>query len=188
MKEINFQLDGVTATAQLGSRVEKKALYGYSRFIAEKNGTVLSRGYLDQDGALLQRAAMALVKLDPEGTPVDDIMTDIDGVEAILIPSSFDREAILSPLPWNALARFNVADVYPLANVNLAPGVYQTDFNYRKSAQSKEALLLVKPDAAWLLCGVRRTPVFVGLSVAYSFFDEEDAGADEEGDMDFAMV
>ncbi len=50
MKEIKFLFNGQPITAQPGTRVEKKALYGYSRYIAEKDGTALSRGYLDPDG------------------------------------------------------------------------------------------------------------------------------------------
>jgi hypothetical protein len=189
MKEIKFQLNGVTATAQLGSRVEKKALYGYSKYIAEKDGVTLSRGYLDPDGCLLQRAAMANLKLDPEGSPTEDVLTEIDGHEATLVPSSFDREAPLTPLPYSALAGFNVSDVYPLeATTGLEPGLYQTDFNYRKSAIPKEALILVKQDGSWLLSGVRRTPTFVGLSVAYAFFDSDEADDPEDTDMDFGMV
>jgi hypothetical protein len=188
MKEIKFQLNGAVVTAGLGTRVEKKALYGYSKYIAEKDGVALSRGYLDQDGALLQRAAMASLKLDPEGSPVEDVITEIDGTEAALVPSSFEREADLTPQPWTALVGFNVTDVYPLEEVSVAPGLYQTEFNYRKSATPKEALMVVKADGAWLLVGVRRTPTFVGLSVAYSFFDSEDEAEGEEAEMDFSMI
>jgi len=188
MKEIKFLFNGEPITTQLGTRVEKKALYGYSRYIAEKDGTALSRGYLDPDGALLQRSAMTLVKLDPEGTPVEEVITDIDGAEAVPVPSSFDREAPLLPLPWSALAGFNVADVYPLDTTGLAPGLNQTEFNYRKSVQPKEALILVKTGESWLLCGVRRSPVFVGLSVAYSFFDADAAAGDEDEEPDIAMI
>ena len=188
MKEIKFKLGDATLIGQLGSRVEKKALYGYSRKVAERDGKILTRGFLSADGRLLRREELALVKLDPEGTPVEEIQTEMDGQIAELKPSAFEQENEIRPALLTRLAAFAVSDVYPLDGLSLAPGVYETQFSFRKSILPKAALLLVKPTESYLLVGEAKRSTFVGLSVAYSFFDAEDDAEEEGEDLDFAMV
>ncbi len=188
MKEIKFKLGDRVLAAQLGARVEKKALYGYSRKVAEKEGCILSRGLLSADGRLLRRDEVSLVKLDPEGTPVEDVVTEIDGRLAELQPSAFEQENALRPSTLSRLATFAVGDVYPVEQLALEPGLYETQFSFRKSIQPKEALLLVKGADAYLLVGEAKQTTFVGLNVAYSFFDAEEEDADDGEDLDFAMV
>jgi hypothetical protein len=188
MKEIKFKLGDAVLVGQLGSRVEKKALYGYSRKVAERDGKILSRGFLSADGRLLRRDEVALVKLDPEGSPVDEIQTEMDGQLAELKPSAFEQENEIRPTQLIRLATFAVSDVYPLDGLTLAPGLYETQFSFRKSILPKEALLLVKPTESYLLVGEAKRSTFVGLSVAYSFFDAEDEAEDEGEELDFSMV
>jgi hypothetical protein len=189
MKEITFKLGERAVVAQLGSRVEKKALYGWSRRVAEKDGRVLSRGALSPDGRLLRREEIALVKLDPEGSPVAEPVTEVDGQPAAPQPSSFEQATTLVPVPLARLATFAAGDVYPLDGVDLAPGLYATEFSYRKAIQLKEALLLVKAGGeAWLFTGTTKQTAFVGRDVTYSFFDAEDDAAEEGEELDFSMV
>jgi hypothetical protein len=188
MKEIKFKLADRVLTAQLGSRVEKKALYGYSRKVAEKEGKILSRGLLSADGRLLRRDEVSLVKLDPEGTPVEEIVTEVDGQIAELQPSAFEQENELRPTTLVRLATFAVSDVYPVDELPLEPGLYETRFSFRKSIQPKEALLLVKENAGYLLVGEARQSAFVGLHVTYSFFDADEEPTEEGEELDFSMV
>jgi hypothetical protein len=188
MKEIKFKLGDQTVTGQLGSRIEKKALYGYSRRVAEKDGKILSRGALSADGRLLRRDEIAAIKVDPEGTPVEDIMTELDGALADLRPSAFEQDNPLEEVPIIRLATFSVTDVYPVDDLGLKPGLYGTQFSYRKSIQPKEALLLVKDGQGYILVGEAKQTTFVGLSVAYSFFDAEEEESEEGEELDFAMV
>ena len=188
MKEIRFKFGDQVLPGQLGSRIEKKALYGYSRRVAEKDGKVLSRGALSADGRLLRRDEISAIKIDPEGSPVDEVVTELDGALADLKPSAFELDNPLAEVPLIRLASFTVSDVYPVDSLGLKPGLYATEFSYRKSIQPKEALLLVKTDQAFLLVGEAKQTTFVGLSVAYSFFDAEDEEAEEGEELDFAMV
>jgi hypothetical protein len=189
MKEIKFKLGDAVLVGQLGSRVEKKSLYGYSRKVAECDGKILSRGFLSADGRLLRRDEVALVKLDPDGSPVEEVRTEMDGQIAELKPSAFEQENEIRPTALARLATFAVSDVYPLEGLSLDPGLYETQFSFRKSILPKEALLLVKAGGeSYLLVGEAKQSTFVGLSVAYSFFDAEDDADEESEDLDFAMV
>jgi hypothetical protein len=186
MKDISFELNGEVIIAKLGSRVEKKDLYGFSKTLAEHDRNPLTRGYLLADGRLLTRQQISYAKLDSEGTPTEDITVELDGEAATLQPSSFDIENPLEAVPLCTLADFNVSDIYPVEEVNIPTGLYCTQFNYRKTYIPKEAFLLVKSDGAFLLIGEMKKAAFVGLTVAYDFFDAE--GEEEEDDeLDFSM-
>lgn len=187
MKELRFKLGERVFTGQLGSRIEKKALYGYSRRVAEKEGKPLSRGVLCPDGRMLRRDQISLLKVDPEGTPIEDVATELDGELADLKPSAFDQDNELQSVPLIRLTTFAVSDVYPLDDLEVDPGLYSTYFNYRKSIQPKEALLLKKSGGeAYLFAGTQKQTTFVGDNIAYSFFDADEE--EEEGeDLDFNM-
>ncbi len=67
MKAIQFRLGENILSAQIGARIEKKHLYGYSRKVAEKDGKLIERGFLSADGRLLRRSqttAFALTRND----------------------------------------------------------------------------------------------------------------------------
>ena len=186
-RSLNFKLGEAQLSYVLDSKVDKKALYGYARRIAEKDGKVLSRGLLLADGRLLPSSALSSLRADPEGSPVAPIETEIDGVAAEQKPSSFDVESPLEPVPMIQLAEFQVSDTYPLIGTGLAPGLYRTEFNYRKSHQTRDALVLVRPHDAFLLVGAAKRSTFLSLSVAYDFFDAE-ADADDADELDFSMI
>lgn len=187
-RALGFRLGVATLSLELGAKVDKRALYGYARRIAEKDGKALARGLLLADGRLLPGSAASSVKVDPEGSPVEAVETFIDGAPAQLQPSSFDVESPLEPAPMSALATFQVDDVYPLNGAAPPAGLYRTRFNYRKSIAPKDALLLVRGETAFLLVGVDKRATFLDLSVAYDFFDAE-AEAEADGDeLDFSMV
>jgi hypothetical protein len=186
MKDISFELNGEVIAAKLGSRIEKKDLYGFSKTLAEHNQQPLTRGYLLADGQLLTRQQISYSRLDPEGTPVEDITVELDGEEAILQPSSFDIDNPLESVPLSTLASFNVSDIYPIEELDIATGLYRSQFNYRKTYIPKEAFLLVKSDGSFLLIGEMKKSAFVGLTVAYDFFDAE-SEAEEEDELDFSM-
>ncbi len=187
MKELRFKLGERVVTGQLGSRIEKKALYGYSKRLVEKDGKTLNRGVLCPDGRLLRRDQISILRVDPEGSPIEDVATELDGELADLKPSAFDQDNLVRSVPLTRLVTFVVSDVYPLDALDLEPGLYATEFSYRKSIQPKEALLLKKGADAYLLVGTAKQTTFVGETVAYSFFDAEDE--EEEGEeLDFSMV
>ncbi len=189
-RSLSFALDGVEAepvSFEIGAKVDKKALYGFAKRISEKDGTTLSRGVLLADGRLLPSKALSWVKVDPEGSPVDPVQTTIEGEVAELKPSSFDIDSTLQPVPMARLAEFQVNDVYPLNGTGIADGLYRTEFNYRKSHQPKDALLLVRGEQVFLLVGALKRSTFVDLSVAYDFFDAE-SEADDGDELDFSMI
>lgn len=188
MKALTFQLDDQVVTVELGKKITKRDLYGYAQKIVEKDGRSLQRGYLNADGQMLQRTQIDYAKLDPEGTPIEELIVEIDGESAVLYPSSFDKAYALESVPLETLIGFNVLDVFPLFNLgDIPPGLYQTEFSYRKTYNLKDTLLLVNAaDSGFLLIGEPKSTTFVGLNVAYDFFDAETD--DEEEDLDFSMV
>jgi len=121
-KPLRFSNDGAELSFELRSKIEKSALYGYAKRIAEKDGRELARGALLSDGRLLARSAIGNLRADSMGTPIEDPRTEIDGREAVLKPSSFDQPNALEPLPLTRLAQFQVRDVYSLQGGGLASG------------------------------------------------------------------
>ena len=189
MKSIAFQWQGETVTGNLGTKVTKQTLYGYAKRIVEKDAQGLKKGYLTPEGQILERQEIDYAKLDPEGSVVDEVITEIEGQPATLLPSAFDQENPLTPVPLEELVGFNTADVYPIEGLSLPAGLYQTVFSYRKSYGPREALLLIKADSetGFLLVGERKNTPLAGIQVIYDFFDAE--GEDEEeDDLDFAMI
>jgi hypothetical protein len=188
VKAIKFKLGEQVLEAKLQSRVEKKSLYGFARRVVEKEGRPLTRGILCPDGVVLMRDEIATTYVDQEGSPVEQVVTELDGKPVPVLPSSFDQEAPLEEVPLKTLVGFSVADVYPLDDLALKPGVYRTQFSYRKTCFMKEAFILVRDNDAFLLVGRMKNTTFVGLNVAYDFFDAESDGGDESEELDFSMV
>ena len=167
---------------------DKKSLYGYASRTVEKDGQRLSRGILCPDGVVLKRDEIASTYVDPEGSPVEEVITELDGKPVPVQPSSFDQEAALEEVPLKNLVGFNVSDVYPLDDVGLKPGLYRTHFSYRKACFPKEAFILVRDADAFLMVGRMKNTALVGLNVAYDFFDAESEGGEEGEELDFSMV
>jgi len=188
MKELKFKLADQVIPSQLDSKVDKKCLYGYAKKVAEKDGKYLTKGILCPDGQLFKREEVLTAYVDPEGTPVEDVITEVNGKPAVMQPSAFDQENPLKPVPLTSLIGFNVSDVYPLDNIAIAPGLYQTQFTYRRSFQSKDAFVLVKPNEAYLLVGQLKRTALIGLTVTYDFFDAEASGGEDADELDFSMV
>lgn len=188
VKPVNVSLNGNTLSLQLGDKITKDLLYGEVRPRVEKDGQVLERGWLLPDGTLLRRSQLTSATVDPEGTPVEAPQSLIDGNPAELIASSFEKEAELKPVPLTRLIEFTTTDTYALESSGLAPGLYETTFNYRKGYHARDALVLVKGQESWLLVGQFKRLPFVGKTLAYSFFDAAEDEADEADPLDFSMM
>jgi hypothetical protein len=186
-KALQFQFGELQIAAEIGSKVAKKDLYGYAKRVAEKDGKILSRGYLMANGNLLPTTALSLVKVDPDGSPAEAIEAQIDGKPAEIKASSFDHAYPLQAVPLTSLASFCVQDVYPISGLSLAAGVYATEFSYRKSTTTNEALLFVRADQSFLLIGRSLKTSFLEAAVTYEFFDADVANEDAE-EFDFQMV
>jgi hypothetical protein len=187
-KPLLLRLDGREVPFDLGSKVEKKHLYGHARRIAERDGKAMTRGHLAGDGRLFGSGALGYLKVDPEGSPIEETQQWMDGEPAPVVASSFDSGLELEPVALSALTEFAVRDVYPLIGSGIEPGLYRSSFNYRKSNQANEALLLVRPDQVFLLVGQARQTTWLGLSVAYEFFDAEAEAEDDADELDFSMI
>ncbi len=188
-RTIPFLFEGQELHAELASKIDKKILYGTSKRIVEQAGRVLTRGYLDQEGRLLQPGEMTLAKVDPEGSLVAEPSAEIEGQPAELLPSSFDRQATLEEVALESLVGFNVKDVYPLIGLELPEGLYRTTFSYRKTYAAMDAVVLCRADGlVFLLSGSFKQSVLVGLQVAYEFFDAQEDADEEDEELDFAMV
>jgi hypothetical protein len=177
VKALKFKLGEQVLEAKLQSKVDKKSLYGFAR-----------KSVLCPDGVVLKREEITSTYVDPEGSPVEEIVTELEGKPVPVQPSSFDLEAPLEEVPLKTLVGFNVSDVYPLEELALKQGLYRTQFSYRKTCFFKEAFILVRETDAFLLVGRMRSTALVGLNVAYEFFDAESEPAEEGEELDFSMV
>jgi hypothetical protein len=157
--------------------------------VAEKDGKILERGFLSADGRILRRSQTTALRLDPEGSPVEDAIHLVDGKPAEMLPSAFEQENPLTPVPLSRLAVFAVSDVYPIDAISIDPGLYETTFTYRRAIQPKEALLLVQVESsAYLLTGATKEATFLGHDVTYSFFSDDSEDAENDEDLDFSMI
>lgn len=189
-KTISFTLGDATLNLALAGKVDKAALYGKAKRIAEKDGKELQRGVLLADGTLLPRSAISYPRADDLGTPIEPPVAHVHGSVVEKMESSFNRIAKLEPVPLASLALFAVRDVYPLESEQLPPvGLYQTDFNYMPSYQLHEARVLVRADGlAFLLVGTAKASEPVQLMVNYAFFDTDEEAEPESEELDFSMI
>jgi hypothetical protein len=189
-KPLMFTLSNQSFSLTLGSKIEKSALYGYAKRIAEKDGKELSRGVLLPDGKLLPRSAIAYPKADDHGSAIEEPVAHVAGNSVAQISSSFDRSSELRELAMAQLALFATRDVYPLQAEHLpAPGLYETQFNYRAGYQTNEARILVRTDGlAFLLVGASKASKAVQLAVNYAFFDSDEEAEVDSDELDFSMV
>ena len=188
-KSLKLSVAGTEVAADLQSKVSKDDLYGRVARVIEQEGRVLERGYLLPDGTILRKSQVAMTSVDPEGSPAETVEVRSAGHPVEIRPSSFDGVESLEPVPLETIARFVTSDVYPLSVTGLEAGLYRGNFNYRKSARPKDALVLVRADGAFLLVGQLRACPMVERTVTYEFFDSGNEAADDSGDpLDFSMM
>lgn len=188
-KTLRLSVAGEEIAASLESKIVKDDLYGRVECVVEQGGQRLERGWLLPDGTTFRKTQVAMVSVDPEGSPAEPPEIHCAGQKLELRPSSFDNAEGLEPVPLETLARFVTTDVYPVTLSGLAPGVYRGQFNYRKSARPRDALVLVREDGAFLLVGQLKACPMAGRTVAYQFFDVATGTAEEGGDpLDFSMM
>jgi hypothetical protein len=184
---LNLTLGADHHVAQLGSKITKDDLYGSVKRVVEADGVELERGYLLPDGRLLRKSQLSFASVDAEGSAAEDPIAYVGEAQVTATPSSFETGSSIAKVPMARLADFAVGDVYVI-EADLPQGLYETSFNYRASFAPREAYVLVREDASYLLVGERKAAPFVGRSVSYEFFDAE-AAADAESDpLDFSMM
>lgn len=187
-KILKLNAGGKEIEAGLQSKIGKDDLYGRVAQVVEQGGRSLERGWLLPDGSIFRKSQVAMTSVDPEGSPAEPVEIRSGGQKLELRPSSFEGVEALEAVPLETVARFVTTDVYPVEAAGLAVGVYQTVFNYRKSARPRDALLLVREDGAFLLVGQLKSCPMVGRMVAYEFFDAA-SPTEEAGDpLDFSMM
>jgi len=170
-KTLKLTVGGKEVAASLESKIGKDDLYGRVEHVVEQGGQRLERGWLLPDGLTFRKSQVAMTPVDPEGSPAVPPEIQCAGQKLELRPSSFDGAESLEPVPLETVARFVTTDVYPIDGGGLAAGLYRGNFNYRKSARPRDALLLVREDGAFLLVGQLRACPMVERTVAYQFFD-----------------
>lgn len=187
-KTLKLNVGGQEIAAGLESKIAKDDLYGRVDHVVEQGGKRLERGWLLPDGLTFRKSQVAMMSVDPEGSPAESPEIQSAGQKLELRPSSFDGAESLESVPLETLARFVTTDVYPIKAAGLAPGLYRGSFNYRKSARPRDALLLVREDGAFLLVGQLKACPLVGRTVAYQFFDATGAVEEASDPLDFTMM
>jgi len=187
-KSLKFSVGGKELEGILTSKISKDDLYGRVEHIVEQGGQRLERGWLLPDGSTFLKSQVSTTSVDDEGSPAEAPVIHSAGQKLELRPSSFDGTETLEPVPLETIARFMTTDVYPVQAGGLAPGVYRGNFNYRKSARPRDALLLVREDGAFLLVGQLKACPMAGRTVAYEFFDAAGSAEEAADPLDFSMM
>jgi hypothetical protein len=187
-KVVKLRVSNQEIDAGLQSKITKDDLYGRVDKVVEQGGKFLERGYLLPDGTIFRKNSVSSTNVDPEGSPAESPEIFSAGQKVEPRPSSFDTGETLEPVSMDILGRFVTGDVYPLEATGLAPGLYRTIFNYRKSARPRDALILVREDATFLLVGQVKACPMVGRTVAYEFFDAAAAAEEASDPLDFSMM
>lgn len=192
MPALQLVLNGAALSAQLRNKVTKDDLYGSVKRVVEASGRVLERGYLLPDGRTIRRSQIAYASMDAEGSVAQPPVTYIGEQPAVQIPSSFEQDCPLTPVPMQRLTQFAVGDVYALDVAGLEPGLYETTFNYRASYAPREAFVLARGEGdsaqAFLLVGDTKAAPFVGQAMSYEFFDAQVSVEEDTDPLDFSMM
>ncbi len=190
-KVIQFNLDGQQLSVELEKKIYREDLYGKVTTLAEQDGRALKKCYLRPDGTSILRSQLSSVKVDPLGTPVEEAEHFLGEEKLAMEEGSFDTTREMTRVDWEALTAFSCSDVYELSSpaAALTPGVYATTFSYRKGYLPwQDALVVIKPDMAFLLIGSQHAVSYVGRTATYAFFDSQEDGETEESDLlDFSL-
>lgn len=181
-KSILLQHGDREVPVKLGATIHREALYGRQSKTVQKDGEPLQKVVLDAEGHVFHPSDIAYLQTDSRGSLAAPPLAQTEEGEPLEPkPSSFKVKRALQPVGVGALVRLRVDAVFP-AECDLPPGLYSTEFAYRDAPILKTAVLNVTPHGAFLLTGILVETPLQGKTDIYSFFDEPEDEADDDGD------
>ena len=202
-KNINFVIDGKSWSAGI-SKVDRNKVYGHvEEVITDSNGELCTVASILDDGqTIIVSGATALKTVDSENKEItkDAIKTvNLDGSDAVLVPSSYDTDVVLTPGTLDDLFNLEITTVYQLvwedeaAKLDLITylgtnKVLKFVFNYRADYEGADAVLITAQNQVFALTG--RFLEFQFLENKQVIVPEDtivDATVEEDS-MDFGML
>jgi hypothetical protein len=202
-KNIHFVIEGKSWSAGI-SKVDRNKVYGHvEEVISDSNGELCTVASILEDGqTIIVSGATTLKTVDSENKEItkDAIKTvNLDGSDAVLVPSSYDTDVVLTPGTLNDLFNLEITTVYQLvwedeaAKLDLinylgTNKVLKFVFNYRADYEGADAVLITAQNQVFAL---------TGKFIEFQFLENkqvivpEDTIVDatvEEDSMDFGML
>ncbi|WP_353083255.1 hypothetical protein [Flavobacterium sp.] len=202
-KNIHFVIEEKSWSAGI-SKVDRNKVYGHvEEIISDSNGELCSVASILEDGqTIIVSGATALKTVDSENKEIskDVIKTvNLDGTDAILVPSSYDIDVVLTPGTLNDLFNLEITTVYQLvwddeaAKLDLISylntnKVLKFVFNYRADYEGADAVLITAQDQVFALTGKLLEFKFLENKQIIIAEDTENEPTVEEDAMDFGML
>jgi hypothetical protein len=202
-KNINFVIDGKSWSAGI-SIVDRNKVYGHvEEVITDSNGELCTVASILDDGqTIIVSGATALKTVDSDNKEVnkEQIKTvNLDGSDAVLVPSSYDIDTVLTAGTLDDIFNLEITAVYQLvwddetAKLDLinylnTNKVLKFEFNYRADYEGADAVLITAQNQVFALTG--KFLEFQYLENKQVILTEEtDADVTVEDDaMDFGML
>jgi hypothetical protein len=202
-KNINFVIDGKSWSAGI-SKVDRNKVYGHvEEVITDSNGELCTVASILDDGqTIIVSGATALKTVDSDNKEVnkEQIKTlNLDGSDAVLVPSSYDIDTVLTTGTLDDLFNLEITAVYQLLwddetvkldliNYLNTNKVLKFEFNYRADYEGADAVLITAQNQVFALTG--KFLEFQYLENKQVILTEEtDADVTVEDDaMDFGML
>jgi hypothetical protein len=198
-KNINFVIDGKSWSAGI-SKVDRNKVYGHvEEVITDSNGELCTVASILDDGqTIIVSGATALKTVDSDNK--EQIKTlNLDGSDAVLVPSSYDIDTVLTTGTLDDLFNLEITAVYQLLwddetvkldliNYLNTNKVLKFEFNYRADYEGADAVLISAQNQVFALTG--KFLEFQYLENKQVILTEEtDADVTVEDDaMDFGML
>lgn len=202
-KNIHFVIEGKTWSAGI-SKVDRNKVYGHvEEIISDSNGELCSVASILEDGqTIIVSGATALKTVDSENKEIskDAIKTvNLDGTDAVLVPSSYDTDAVLTLGTLDDLFNLEITSVYQLvwedeaAKLDLIAylgtnKVLKFVFNYRADYEGADAVLITAQNQVFALTGKFLEFQFLENKQVIVLEDTDADATVEEDSMDFGML
>jgi hypothetical protein len=202
-KNIHFVIEGKSWSAGI-SKVDRNKVYGHvEEVISDSNGELCTVASILEDGqTIIVSGATALKTVDSENKEItkDAIKTvNLDGADAVLVPSSYDTDVVLTPGTLNDLFNLEITTVYQLVwedeaakldliNYLVTNKVLKFVFNYRADYEGADAVLITAQNQVFALTGKFLEFQFLeNKQVIVPENSDVDATVEEDS-MDFGML
>ena len=202
-KNIHFVIEGKSWSAGI-SKVDRNKVYGHvEEIISDSNGELCSVASILEDGqTIIVSGATALKTVDSENKEIskDAIKTvNLDGTDAVLVPSSYDTDAVLTLGTLDDLFNLEITSVYQLvwedeaAKLDLIAylgtnKVLKFVFNYRADYEGADAVLITAQNQVFALTGKFLEFQFLENKQVIVLEDTDADATVEEDSMDFGML
>jgi hypothetical protein len=202
-KNLHFVIEGKSWSAGI-SKVDRNKVYGHvEEVISDSNGELCTVASILDDGqTIIVSGATALKTVNSDNREVskDTIKTvNLDGTDAVLVPSSYDNDAVLTPGTLDDLFNLEITTVYQLvwddeaAKLDLISylstnKVLKFVFNYRADYEGADAVLITAQNQVFALTGKFLEFKFLENKQIIITEESESEANVEEDAMDFGML